>query len=60
MGEDQIRRRSKGKKGKAPKSTHSIVAHCNIDINEDLFKTSFDFWRDAWLLDNDATCHMIF
>jgi hypothetical protein len=38
----------------------SIIAHCNIGINEDLFKTSFDSWRDSWLLDTCATCHMTF
>jgi hypothetical protein len=25
-----------------------------------LFKTSFASWRDAWLLDTGATCHMTF
>jgi hypothetical protein len=27
---------------------------------EDLFNTSFASWRDAWLLDTSATCHMTF
>jgi len=29
-------------------------------INEDLFKTLISSWRDAWLLDTGATCHMTF
>jgi hypothetical protein len=47
-------------KGKAPKSSHYIVAHCNVGVTEDLFNTSFASWTDAWLLDTGATCHMTF
>jgi hypothetical protein len=50
----------KEEKGKALESAHFVIAHCNIGINEDLFKTSFSSWRDAWLLDTGATCHMNF
>jgi hypothetical protein len=61
MGEDQRKvGTKKEEKGKAPESTHFVIAHCNIGINEDLFKTSFASWRDAWLLDTGATCHMNF
>jgi len=47
-------------KGKALESAHSIVAHCNIGVTEDLFNTSFSSWRDVWLLETGATCHMTF
>jgi len=47
-------------KGKAPKSSHYIVAHFNIGVNEDSLNTSFSSWRYAWFLDIGATCHMIF
>jgi hypothetical protein len=43
-----------------PKLAQSVIGHCNIGINEDLFETSFASWRDAWLLDTSATCQMIF
>lgn len=52
------RQEQKQDKAKAPESAHYIVAHCNIGVNE-LFNTSFASWRDAWLLDTSATCHMI-
>jgi hypothetical protein len=51
---------SKPTKGKAPESAHYIVAHCNIEVIEDFFNTSFVSWRDAWLLDTGATSHMTF
>jgi len=54
-------RKSKKKKedeGKTLESTHFVVSHYNIGINEDLFKASIDSWRDVWLLDTSATCHM--
>jgi hypothetical protein len=47
-------------KDKALKSAGYIVSHCNIGVIEDLFNTSFTSWRDAWLLDTYATCHMTF
>jgi hypothetical protein len=47
-------------KGKAPESTHFVVVHCNIGINEDLFKISFFSWRDAWVLDITASFHTTF
>jgi hypothetical protein len=61
----QDQKEDKGKasdlaKGKAPESIHYIVAHCNIGVNEDLFNTSFASWRDAWLFNTGATCHMTF
>jgi hypothetical protein len=61
----QDQKEDKGKasdlvKGKAPESAHYIVSHCNIGVTEDLFNTSFASWRDAWLLDIGATCHMTF
>jgi hypothetical protein len=37
----------KEEKGKAHEFSHLVVAHCNIGINEDLFKALFDYWRDA-------------
>ena len=42
-------------KGKAPESSHYIVAHYNIGVTEDLFNSSFDSWKDAWLLDLGET-----
>jgi hypothetical protein len=47
-------------KHNAPKFAHYILAHCNIGVNEDLLNTSFVSWRDAWLLDIGAKCHMTF
>jgi hypothetical protein len=47
-------------KGKVHESTHYIVSHCNNVVSEDLFTTSFASWRDAWMLDRSATCHMTF
>ena len=47
-------------KGKSPESAHYVVAHCNIGVIEDLFNASLSSWKDAWLLDSGATCHMTF
>ena len=47
-------------KVKEPKSTHYVLAHCNNGVTEDLFDVSFNLWRDDWLLDSGATCHMTF
>jgi hypothetical protein len=46
-------------KGKPPESTHYIVAHCNLSINE-VFSTSFASWEDTWILDTGVTFHMTF
>lgn len=46
-------------KGKATEFAHYIVTHCNIGENE-LFNILFAFYKDAWLLDIGATCHMTF
>jgi len=59
----QKRNKQKGKtddtdKGKAPKSTHYILAQCNTGVNEDLFNASLASWKNDWLLDSGATCHM--
>ena len=45
-------------KGKAPESTHYVLAHYNIGVNEDLFNASLASWKNDWLLDSGATCHM--
>jgi hypothetical protein len=47
-------------KGRAPKFSHYIIAHCNIGVTKDLLNTSFAYWRDALLLDTGATCHTTF
>eukprot|EP00253_Pinus_taeda_P036637 PITA_36637 len=62
---EQERNQPKGKinvkeKGKAPESTHYVVAHSNIGVNEDLFNASLASWKNDWLLDLGATCHMNF
>ena len=36
------------------------MAHCNIGVNEDLFNASLASWKNDWLLDSGATCHMTF
>ena len=41
---------------KVPDSTHCVVAHCNLGINE---ITSLSSYKDCWLLDNGANSHMI-
>jgi len=61
----QERNQPKGKtndkeKGKAPESAHYVVAHCNVGVNEDLFNASLASWKNGWLLDSGATCHMTF
>ena len=38
-------------------STHCIVAHCNLGIND---MTSLSSYIDCWLLDTGATSHMNF
>ena len=43
-------------KGNHPKSSHYVVAHCNLGI-EEAFSTSFSL-NGIWLLDTGATCHM--
>eukprot|EP00253_Pinus_taeda_P034097 PITA_34097 len=60
---EQGRNQQKGKnddtdKGKAPESAHYVEAQCNIGVNEDLFNTSLASWKNDWLLDSGATCHM--
>eukprot|EP00253_Pinus_taeda_P032022 PITA_32022 len=60
---EQQRNQQKGKtddtdKDKAPKSAHSVVAQCNIGVNEDLYNASLASWKNDWLLDSGATCHM--
>ena len=60
---EQQRNQPKGKindtnKGKAPESTHYVVAQCNIGVNEDLFNASLASSKNDWLLDLGATCHM--
>eukprot|EP00253_Pinus_taeda_P031134 PITA_31134 len=60
---EKRRNQQKGKtddtdKGKAPESAHYIEAQCNIGVNEDLFNTSLASWKNDWLLDSGATCHM--
>ena len=62
---EQQRKQEKGKtpdrdKGKALESAHHVVAHCNNGVIEDLFDVSFTSWRNDWLLDLGATCHMNF
>ena len=47
-------------KGKALESAHYVLAHCNIEVIEDLFNASLTCWRNVWLLDSGATCHMNF
>jgi hypothetical protein len=47
-------------KGKALKPVQFVIVHCSTSINEEFFKTWFASWRDVWLLDTDATCHMNF
>ena len=42
---------------KSSDSTHCIVAHCNLGINE---MTSLSYYTDCWLLDTGATSHMTF
>eukprot|EP00253_Pinus_taeda_P006580 PITA_06580 len=61
--EETRRNQQKGKtddtdKGKAPESTHYVEAQCNIGVNEYLFNTSLASWKNDWLLDSEATCHM--
>ena len=36
------------------------MEHCNIGVNEDLFNASLASWKNDWLLDSGATCHMNF
>jgi len=36
------------------------VAHCNIGVTGDLFNASLASWKNNWLLDSGATCHMTF
>jgi len=60
---EQQRNQQKGKtddtnEGKAPESTHYVVAQRNIGVNEDLFNASLASWKNDWLLDLGATCHM--
>eukprot|EP00253_Pinus_taeda_P014298 PITA_14298 len=60
---EQQRNQQKGKtddtyKGKAPESAHYVVAQFNIGVNEDLFNASLASWKNDWLLDSGATCHM--
>eukprot|EP00253_Pinus_taeda_P020188 PITA_20188 len=60
---EQRRNQQKGKtddtdKGKAPESDHYVEAQCNIEVNEDLFNTSLSSWKNDWLLDSGATCHL--
>ncbi len=60
---EQQRIQRKGKtndtdKGKAPESTHYVVAQCNIGVNEDLFNASLASWKNDWFLDSGATYHM--
>ena len=43
--------------GIAPKSTHYIVAHCNIGIHE---ITSFSYYKDTWILNIGVLSHMTF
>ena len=62
---EQERNQAKGKtnekdKGKAPETAYSVVAHCNIGVNEDLLNASLSSWKNYWLLDLGATCHMTF
>ena len=62
---EQERNQPKGKtndkeKGKVLESTHYVVAHCNIGVNEDVFNASLAYWKNDWLLDLGATCHMNF
>ena len=60
---EQKRNQQKGKiddidKGKAPESTHYVEAQCSIGVNEDLFNASLASWKNDWLIDSGATCHM--
>eukprot|EP00253_Pinus_taeda_P014442 PITA_14442 len=60
---EQKRNQQKGKtddtdKGKALESAKYVVAQCNIGVNEDLFNSSLASWKNDWLLDLKATCHM--
>ena len=34
------------------------MEQCNIGVNEDLFNASLASWKNDWLLDSGATCHM--
>ena len=34
------------------------MAQCNIGLNEGLFNASLASWKNDWLLDSGATCHM--
>jgi hypothetical protein len=55
---DDRGKNSKSVEGKA--HVHYVVSYCNIGVTEDLFNTSFYFWRDEWLLDTGTTSHMKF
>ena len=60
---EQQRNQQKGKtndtdKGKPRESAHYVVAQCNIGVNEDIFNASLASWKNYWLLDSGATCHM--
>ena len=46
--------------GNALEYAQLIIAHCNIDVNEALFNSSFACWRDIWFLDTSVTYHMTF
>ena len=57
---DSIKDKHNQKKDDASKSsdsTHCIIAHCNIGINE---MTSLLSYKYCWLLDTGATSHMTF
>ena len=61
--EKKERKEQKGKAHQSCKdleSIHFIVSHCNIGVNEVLFNASFAYWRDTWILDTSAHCHMKF
>jgi hypothetical protein len=61
MEEDKkIIRKKKKEKDKSLEYAHFLIAHCNIGINEDSFKTSFSSCRNVWLIDTGATFHMNF
>jgi len=46
-------------RGNPPESTHYVIAHFNVAI-EELFSTSNSILTDTWLLDTRATYHMTF
>lgn len=47
-------------KVKVLESAHDVIAHCNIEVDTNIFNTSFASWQDTWLVDTNATSHITF